>query len=185
MNTIETKIQLAPGARMPEYATPGASCMDCYAHLIKIHTMAKRDLLSFCGSLATPVERTVELHDNESLKNIGGSVDMVTIDPGFALELPEGYAIKAFANSRFAKAGWRLANGVGVIDNDYRGHIKFIYVPGPNAKPFHEVFSIGGVCGQIEPCQRFHMQLNSVSTLTPTQRGEGGFGSTEQKGDAE
>lgn len=179
MNTVETKIQLATGARMPEYATPGASCMDCFAHLIKLQ-FVRTDI---CTGLTT--SKTIELHDNESLKNVSFCADMVTIDPGFALELPEDYAVKAYANSRFAKAGWRLANGVGVIDNDYRGHIKFIYVPGPNAKPFHEVFSIGGVCGQIEPCQRFQMQLNSVSTLTPTQRGEGGFGSTQQKGDAE
>ena len=180
MNTVETKIQLAHGARMPEYATPGASCMDCFAHLIKLHCV-KGDYYNGDNSKVI----TIELHDNESLKNVSGHVDMVTIDPGFALELPEDYAVKAYANSRFAKAGWRLANGIGVIDNDYRGHIKFIYVPGPNAKPFHEVFSIGGVCGQIEPCQRFHMQINRVAELTPTQRGEGGFGSTEQKGDAE
>lgn len=180
MNTVETKIQLAHGARMPEYATPGASCMDCFAHLIELRVVTS---VSFVVGALT---KTFELHDDKSLKNFGDEhVDMVTIDPGFALELPEDYAIKAYANSRFAKAGWRLANGIGVIDNDYRGHIKFIYVPGPNAKPFHEVFSIGGVCGQIEPCQRFQMQLNRVSTLTPTQRGEGGFGSTQQKGDAE
>lgn len=179
MNIIETKIQLAHGARMPEYATPGASCMDCFAHLIKLHCVKGE----YCtGRIETC---TIELHDNESLKNFQANVDMVTIDPGFSLELPEDYAVKAYANSRFAKAGWRLANGIGVIDNDYRGHIKFIYVPEHNAKPFHEVFSIGGVCGQIEPCQRFQMQLNSVSTLTPTQRGDGGFGSTQQKGDAE
>lgn len=177
MNTIETKIQLAPGARMPEYATPGASCMDCFAHLIKLQFV--RIEACACG----PRVKSFELHDNESLASFIGEPVAIIIDPGFALELPEDYAIKAFANSRFAKAGWQLANGVGVIDNDYRGHIKFIYVPGPNAKPFHEVFSIGGVCGQIEPCQRFQMQLNRVSTLTPTQRGEGGFGSTEQKGD--
>ena len=178
MNTVETKIQLAPGARMPEYATPGASCMDCFAHLIKLHSV-KGDYYGDNVKVTT-----IELHDNESLKNVSGRVDMVTIDPGFALELPEDYAVKAYANSRFAKAGWQLANCIGVIDNDYRGHIKFIYVPGPHAKPFHEVFSIGGVCGQIEPCQRFRMQLNSVAGLTPTQRGEGGFGSTQQKGAA-
>lgn len=180
MNTILTKIKLAPGARMPEYATHGASCMDCYAHLIKLRAVNEYGT----GKIET---RTIELHDNESLKNAADMFrpDMVTIDPGFSLELPEDYAIKAYANSRFAKAGWRLANGIGVIDNDYRGHIKFIYVPDKNAKPFQEVFSIGGVCGQIEPCQRYHMQLACTDTLTPTQRGEGGFGSTQQKGDAE
>ena len=179
MNTILTKIKLAPGARMPEYATHGASCMDCYAHLIKLHRVQG----DYYGDNAKVL--TIELHDNESLKNFQSNVDMVTIDPGFSLELPEDYAIKAYANSRFAKAGWRLANGIGVIDNDYRGHIKFIYVPDKNAKPFKEVFSIGGVCGQIEPCQRFHMQLACTDTLTPTQRGDGGFGSTQQKGDAQ
>lgn len=178
MNTVETKIQLAPGARMPEYATPGASCMDCFANLIKLRAVNEYGT----SRIET---RTIELHDNESLRNAADMFrpDMVTIDPGFALELPEDYAVKAYANSRFAKAGWRLANGIGVIDNDYRGRIKFIYVPGHNAKPFHEVFSIGGVCGQIEPCQRFQMQLNRAAKLTTTQRGEGGFGSTQQKGD--
>ena len=128
MNIVETKIQLAPGARMPEYATPGASCMDCFANLIKLLFVRNNP---YTGLTTT---KAIELHDNESLASFIGEVDMIIIDPGFALELPEDYAVKALANSRFAKAGWRLANGIGVIDNDYRGHIKFIYEPSPSTR---------------------------------------------------
>lgn len=101
--------------------------------------------------------------------------------------------VMGLPNSRVSKLPFVLGNSCGVIDPDYRGSIKFIYNVLPYAgkctneevKKFFEPFFDGDekhlrVIGQIVPMKRFSMNLNAVDALTKTERGEGGFGSTEK-----
>ena len=82
------------------------------------------------------------------------------VPTGIAIELPEGTAGFVFARSGLGiKHGIALANGVGVIDSDYQ------IQPGERIA---QLAVLPILCPVIE----------AVDTLTQTQRGAGGFGST-------
>ena len=98
------------------------------------------------------------------------------VHTGIALEIPEGYAGLIYARSGLAtKRGLAPANKVGVIDCDYRGEVMV-------ALHNH------GTCAQsIAPGERIAQMVitpylrgifQETETLTETERGSGGFGST-------
>ena len=98
------------------------------------------------------------------------------IPTGLAMEVPPGCAGLVYARSGMAcKQGLAPANKVGVIDSDYRGEIRVV------------LHNHSGETQSIEPGERV-AQLLIVPVLTPgfleaeslseTDRGAGGFGST-------
>ena len=102
--------------------------------------------------------------------------EMYLIPTGIALEVPKGCAGLIYARSGMAvKRGLAPANKVGVIDSDYRGEIKVA------------LFNHGKEPQTIEPGERV-AQFVITPVLTPsyvfsdslsdTERGFGGFGST-------
>ena len=146
---MQLKIKkLRENARIPKRATEGAAGMDLYACIPEAVTLAP-------GQLAV-------------------------IPTGIAIELPDN-TCAAFLYARSGlgvKHGICLANGVGVIDSDYRGEI------------------CAGLCNvsdtpyTIEPDERV-AQMVFAAALTPeivevdqlgdTERGAGGFGSTGKR----
>ncbi len=106
------------------------------------------------------------------------SGDTVPIPTGLAIEIPDGYAGFVLARSSLAVSqGLSPANKVGLIDSDYRGEL-IIYLHNHSS-----------VIRTIEPRQRIAqliimpvVQADYVAadTLTDTERGSGGFGSTGQ-----
>ena len=98
-------------------------------------------------------------------------------DTGLAFEIPEGHVGLVFPRSSVTtKTTLLLGNGVGVIDSDYRGTIKFQYrnMPGSAGKKF----SVGDRIGQIIILPIPAVKFEEASELSDTARGEGGFGST-------
>ena len=102
------------------------------------------------------------------------------IPTGLAIELPSAETVALiFARSGLAiKHGLALANGVGVIDSDYRGEIKV------------GIINQGDADFTVEPGERIAQmvilpvmqpQIELVQTLSETERGAGGFGSTGTK----
>lgn len=92
---------------------------------------------------------------------------------GLAFEVPKDHVMLVFGRSGFAfNKGAGLSNGVGVIDSDYRGEVKVKY---NNYIDTHEV---GDRIAQamIIPVERVDFLL--ADTLTDTDRGANGFGST-------
>lgn len=78
-----------------------------------------------------------------------------------------------------------LTNAVGLIDSDqYRGEIKFVYRPCiAEGRPFYlcnPPYGVGDVVGQLVPLAFDQVDVCEVDTLSETERGEGGFGSTEK-----
>lgn len=112
------------------------------------------------------------------------AADTVTIPSGAIVPIPTGTRVAlptgtvgllAGRSSLTAKHGLALANGIGVIDADYRGEIiGLIRNDGRSSRTI--------VAGErimqllIMPVAR--ALPVEVDTLTPTARGEGGFGST-------
>lgn len=103
----------------------------------------------------------------------------VKIGTGIAIEIPEGYFGAIFARSGMAtNRGLRPANCVGVIDSDYRGEL---IVALHNDSEKCETVHNGDRIAQLVILPYVMADLNEVSELTDTDRGNGGFGSTGVK----
>ncbi len=106
--------------------------------------------------------------------------DLKLIPTGVAIALPDSSAVAyLYARSGLGvKHGICLANGVGVVDSDYRGEIMV------------GLCNVSGEPYTIEPNERIAQmvispviipELVEVEKLDETDRGEGGFGSTGKK----
>ena len=101
------------------------------------------------------------------------------IGTGLAMEIPEGYVGLIYARSGLAtKRGLAPANKVGVIDSDYRGEIKVALY---NQSDAPQAVAAGERIAQIVIAPFLHAEYEVKETLSDTERGEGGFGSTGRK----
>ena len=130
---------------LPHFATAGAACMD------------------LCACVDGPV--------------VLAAGERRLIPTGIAIALPSAdYVALVFARSGLGiKQGVCLANGVGVIDSDYRGEIGVGLV------------NLSGEAYTVQPGDRIAQLMVTpvmrpvavqVKTLDETERGAGGFGST-------
>lgn len=102
--------------------------------------------------------------------------DTAMIGSGIAMEIPKGFFGAIYARSGLSvREGLRPATCVSVIDSDYRGEIG---LPIHNdseeirvVEPHSRVAQI--VIQKVEP-----IKLIETDSLDPTERGDGGFGST-------
>ena len=146
---IDVKIKLSRGAQMPEYATAGSAALDLRAALE------------------------------------GGRV---VIAPGERAMIPTGIAISpgrsdvvaiiAARSGLGAKKGITLANGIGVIDSDYRGEISVTLL---NTSAVDFEVNDGDRIAQLMFIPVYHASFTLADALDETERGEGGFGSTGVK----
>lgn len=97
---------------------------------------------------------------------------------GFQMEIPEGYVGKVKARSSMWSQGWRVS---GFIDSDYRGEVKLmLQAPaGEYVHPF--MLKAGTKAAQILIEATTHIEPEWAEELSSTERGEGGFGSTDKK----
>ena len=101
------------------------------------------------------------------------------IDTGLAMAIAPGYEGQVRPRSGLAlKQGLTVVNAPGTIDSDYRGEVKVLLV------------NLGGEPVTIEPGQRVAQLVIApvvqatfalTDTLSTTDRGTGGFGSTGVK----
>lgn len=122
---------------------------------------AAADLRAVCGD------------EGVTLQPMGRAV----IPTGIAVELPgPEYVALVFARSGLAvKNGLTLSNGVGVIDSDYRGEIS-VGLVNLSDKPY--TVQNGERIAQLAVMPVALPDMLEVETLTDTERGTGGFGST-------
>ncbi len=103
--------------------------------------------------------------------------ETVKVGTGIAMEIPDGLFGAVFARSGLAtKQGLRPANGVGVIDSDYRGEI---IVALHNDSKADKTVQNGDRIAQIVIIPFLKAEFNELDELSDTERGEGGFGSTD------
>ncbi len=143
---INVKIKLSRGASLPKYATDGSAAVD------------------LCAALE------------------GGSV---TIGAGERYLIPTGISISPETSGVVAivaarsglsfKQGITLANGIGVIDSDYRGEIR-VGLRNTTDKPY--TVSDGDRVAQLMFVPVYAANFIPVDELDETARGAGGFGST-------
>ena len=88
---------------------------------------------------------------------------------GIAVEIPEGYVGIIVPRSSTGIKGYTIRNTIGVIDSDYRGEIKLhLFIPVTQKIRIAQML--------IMPCPQFNIEF--VESLSETERGDGGFGST-------
>ena len=136
---------LSPLAKVPAYATAGAAAADLCAALEEPLTIA-------------PMQR-------------------VLVPTGLAIELPDaGCVALVYARSGLSiKHGLTMANGVGVIDSDYRGELR---VPMVNLGTEPYTIQPGERIAQLCIAPVWQAGFAAAEELSDTGRGTGGFGST-------
>lgn len=162
-----TKLQLAPGAIAPHRAHATDVGYDIHA----LHTcLVTGDGTSF--PLATK-------EDCLTMKNLRIDIAKIKVDTGVHLTPPKGHYFELVPNSRLSKIPFMYANSIGVIDPEYTGSIRVILKPVNYITPEDlEAFLPGNVVGQLILRKQLSTSFTPVSSLTPTERGDGGFGST-------
>lgn len=102
--------------------------------------------------------------------------ETVLLHTGIAMEIPNGYVGLVFARSGLAtKRNLAPANKVGVIDADYRGEIM---VPLHNHGNTEQTILPGERIAQLAILPYLQAEFQEASSLSDTDRGNGGFGST-------
>ena len=100
----------------------------------------------------------------------------VKIGTGLAIAVPDGYFGAVFARSGLAaKEGLRPANCVGVCDSDYRGEY---IVALHNDSNEERTVKNGDRIAQLVVMPFLEVEFSEVDSLSETERGAGGFGST-------
>lgn len=107
--------------------------------------------------------------------NIGPG-ETVFVHTGLSMEIPKGCAGLIYARSGLAcKRGLAPANKVGVIDSDYRG--EFIVALHNHGSESQQI-THGERIAQLVITPVLTPAYEEVDSLTETDRGAGGFGST-------
>lgn len=102
-----------------------------------------------------------------------------TVSTGLAFEIPKDHVMLLFSRSGHGfKDDLRLANCVGVIDSDYRGELKIKVTSDSNHK--WRYFKRGDRIAQGMVIKFDKVVFKELEELSETDRGEGGFGSTDR-----
>ena len=124
---------------------------------------------------AHPTDAGLDLAACETTHIAPGVVTLVPT--GIAVAIPEGHVgLLAARSSLAAKKSMTLANGVGIIDSDYRGEIQ---VPIVTTDGCHNLIQAGTRIAQLLILPIALPTIEFVTELPETARGDGGFGSSD------
>ena len=150
-------------------------------------------------SISDPIINGVKV-DGEI--DIWKSIDYIEYKTGIFISPQQSYLHSGmtdfhtyiFPRSSISKYNLSLCNSVGLIDNDYRGEIcfRFKYVIQPEDLVIDEttfgvivnldkIYKKGDKIGQIIACNTERIDFDVVDDLDKTDRGVGGFGSTDNQ----
>ena len=135
--------------------------------MFKEVSIPKYETLGSSGmDIAAYIEKEIEIAPGEK----------AIIPTGFSLSIPRGFEVQIRPRSGLAaKKSISVLNTPGTIDADYRGEIKIILINLSKAK---FLVQNGARIAQMVVCPVVQAELEEVSELNETIRGEGGFGST-------
>jgi dUTP pyrophosphatase len=125
----------------------------------------------------TPFSSGMDLRSAEDHVLLPG--ERVTIGTGLLVEIPEGYEFQVRPRSGLAlRHGVTVLNAPGTIDSDYRGEIRVILI-NHGREPF--AIARGDRIAQMILARTESVLWVEENEVSPTQRGEGGFGSSGVK----
>lgn len=94
---------------------------------------------------------------------------------GIAVEIPKGHMGLLVPRSSMSKTPLRCANSVGIIDADYRGELSIAY---ENVSCNDYTIFRGDRIAQLIIVPIAIVDVEEAQTLSETERGDGGYGST-------
>lgn len=108
-----------------------------------------------------------------------------TYGTALSIEIPEGYVGLIFPRSSIMKRDLRMTNCVGVIDSGYRGEIKVVFENEgmQNQHDYEKRYAVGDRIAQLIIIPYPRIEFEEVKELEDSERGEGGFGSSDTKTD--
>lgn len=148
-NRIPARIVADDPMFIPMYKSPGAAAADLVAN-IEPDENGVREIRLLPGRLAT-------------------------VDCGFKMALEPGWEAQIRCRSGLASHGVQVTNGIGTIDDDYRGRVCVLL---NNAGREIVVIKHGDRVAQMALKPVYYFSWQVVKELDSTERGEGGFGST-------
>ncbi len=104
---------------------------------------------------------------------------VLAVKTGLSMEIPAGYELQIRPRSGLAaKFGITVLNSPGTIDSDYRGEIVVLLICLKDDLFQTKSFKRGERIAQIVLQPTVPTTYVEVTSLSDTERGEGGFGST-------
>lgn len=142
---------------------------------IKIINKSSHDLPNYETIASAGMDLRANLSEPRTLKPLERSI----VGTGLFIELPIGYEAQVRPRSGLAaKKGITVLNAPGTVDADYRGEIGVILV---NLSNEEFVINNGERIAQLVIAKHERAEWVEVESLSETDRGEGGFGSTGVK----
>ncbi len=130
------------------------------------------DLPSYQSALAAGLDLKANLSD----KIVISPMERKLIPTGLFIALPEGYEAQIRPRSGLAlKHGITVLNSPGTIDSDYRGEIGVILI---NLSNEGFIVNSGDRIAQMVISKHEQIKWEIIESLTESQRGDKGFGST-------
>ena len=128
---------------------------------------------------ATPLAAGLDVRADNAEPIVLEPLGRALVPTGLYLEIPAGYEVQVRPRSGLAaKKGVTVLNAPGTIDADYRGEVCVILV-NLSGEPF--VVERGERVAQLVLSRHETIEWEAAESLSQTERGEGGFGSTGVK----
>ena len=104
--------------------------------------------------------------------------EVTLFDTGLRIQPPYGYYLELLPRSSLYKKGYMLVNSVGILDPDYRGNVIAALYKFKDG----EDLSLPARCMQfvLRKAEYAYMGLSDTD-FEDTERGDGGFGSTDSR----
>lgn len=114
-----------------------------------------------------------------TLLSVEKVIDEYTVmyDTGIAIRPPAGFYVEIVPRSSIVKSGFTLANSVGIIDAGYRNSLKVVL---KSDKPNQILSPLPNKLCQLIIRKLYEVEVVEVHQLDETDRGLGGFGSTNK-----
>jgi dUTP pyrophosphatase len=158
-------------AKLPERKNPTDSGLDLYAYGFETYFHGNGEVYKKEGirTLVDEEGTFIEITANER----------VLIDTGISATVGPGFELQIRPRSGLAlKQGLTVVNTPGTIDESYRGPIMVIIA---NIGTGPQRIYLGSRIAQMVVCPVSLCSIEEVDSLSSTDRGDGGFGSTGTK----
>lgn len=139
---------------------------------VKIINKSGFALPSYATAMSAGMDLRAVLEDSVVL----APLERILVPTGIFIELPQGYEAQIRPRSGLAsKSGITVTNAPGTVDADYRGEVKVSLVNLSNSsfelKPGERI-------AQMVVARHERVEWVETDSLSDTERGMGGFGST-------
>jgi dUTP pyrophosphatase len=142
---------------------------------VQIVNKSRNPLPEYATPFAAGIDLMADVSNNDKIIIYPGQ--RVFVPTGIYIAIPDGYEVQVRPRSGLAaKKGISVLNTPGTIDSDYRGEVKVILM---NFGEEAVAFGNGDRIAQAILAPVVQIEWNKVEELPTTERGEGGFGSTE------